>query len=164
MIISLIVAVGKNNVIGTEGKLPWRLPADLKHFKKLTEGHSIIMGRKTHESIGRALPGRRNIVITRNPDFRADGIEVAHSLEEAIKMSKAAFDTEVFVIGGGEIYKMAMPLADRIYFSRVHTSVAGDAFFPEIDLAEWAETSRETHQSDEKNQYPYSFIVYERSV
>lgn len=162
--ISIIVAVSENNVIGTEGKLPWRLPADLRRFKELTLGHPIIMGRKTYESIGRALPGRRNIVITRDQDFQAAGCEVAHSLEEAIKMSKVPFDSEVFVIGGGQVYREALPRADRIYLTRVHTRVAGDAVFPELEKLEWKIISEEFHQKDEKHEYDFTFKTYERNV
>lgn len=126
--ISIIAAVGKNLAIGKDGKLLWRISDDLKRFKQLTAGHAIIMGRKTFESIGRALPNRTNIVITRNPDFKADGVLIAGSLEEAIQK---AGDGEIFIIGGGEIYSQALPIADKLYLTLVESGVDGDTFFPD---------------------------------
>jgi len=158
--ISIIVAVSTNNVIGTQGELPWRLSDDLKHFKQVTMGKPIIMGRKTWESIGRPLPGRQNIVITRQPGFQAEGCDVVTSIDAGIA---AAGDVEeIMVIGGGQIYDVALPAAERLYLTRVHTEIEGDAFFPEIDEGEWRLVSDEQHRSDDKNEYPYSFQAYER--
>jgi len=162
MIISLIVAIAENGVIGKEGGIPWYLPADLAHFKQTTMGHPIIMGRKTYESIGRTLPGRYNVVITRQKDYRAEGCVVVGSLGQAIeKAKKAEGSNEIFIIGGEEIYNQAMPLADRIYLTKVHTSLAGDKFF-KFDQKLWRQKSNETHTADDKNPSDYEFIVLER--
>ena len=159
--ISLIVAMAQNQVIGRGGSLPWRLSADLKRFKTLTMGHSLAMGRKTFESIGRALPGRTSIVITRQADYCArPGVLVAPSLNSAIEL--AADDTELFVIGGGEIYRLAVPLAERMYVTLVDAEVAGDTFFPEVNLTEWRLVEQSHHAADEKNEYPHRFCIYER--
>ena len=160
--ISFIVAVTKNDVIGKDGGIPWYLPADLSHFKQTTMGHPIIMGRKTHESIGRTLPGRYNVVITRQKNYlAADGCVIVNSIEEALNLPKVKTDSEVFIIGGAEIYNQTMPLADRIYLTRVHTKVEGDKFF-KFDESLWREISREEHQVDDKNKYSYDFIIQER--
>ncbi len=156
MTISIIVAAAENNVIGKDNDMPWRLSADLKRFKKLTMGHHIIMGRKTFESIGKPLPGRTSVIITRNKDYRQDDCIVAHSLEEAFKMVE---DEEVFIIGGGEIYNMAFDIADKLYLTRVHATLEGDTCIPEINN-NWEEVECEKFQKDEKNQYDYSFIDY----
>lgn len=156
----MIVAAAENNAIGKDNKLPWHLPDDLKHFKNTTKGHHIIMGRKTFESNGRPLPKRTNVIITRDKNFTAEGCIIAHSLEEALEIAEN--DQESFIIGGGTIYKKAMPFADRIYLTRVHTEIEGDTFFPEIDQKEWEVKSREYHQKDEKHNYPFSIIVLER--
>lgn len=161
MRISIIVAMAQNRVIGKDNKLPWYLPADLRHFKNITMGHPIIMGRKTHESIGKALPGRRNIVVTRRPDYRAaKGCVTAHSLQQAITLSAGA--EEVFVIGGASLYREALPFAQRIYLTEVHAEVPGDTYFPAIDMAAWKEISRERFPADKKNVYSYSFVVLEK--
>lgn len=157
MTISIIAAVSKNNVIGKDNKLPWHLPADLAHFKKITSGHTIIMGRKTFESIGRPLPNRRNIVITRNTGFKAEGIEVVHSIEQAMDITKD--EEEVFVIGGEEIYKLAFPFTDKIYLTRVDAEIEGDAFFPELG-PEWEEISKVENVKDENNEYDYEFLEF----
>ncbi|MBI3318945.1 MAG: dihydrofolate reductase [Candidatus Omnitrophica bacterium] len=154
MTVSLIVAVSRNGVIGNEGKLPWRLPADLKRFKQLTMGHPIIMGRKTFESIGKPLPGRTNIVITRQKNLQACGALVAHSLEEALRLCEK--EQEAFVIGGASIYPEALGQADRIYLTEVHADFEGDARF-QLDRAGWKEASREDH-FDETSGCFYSFI------
>ena len=160
--ISFIVAVTKNDVIGKDGGIPWYLPADLSHFKQTTMGHPIIMGRKTHESIGRTLPGRYNVVITRQKNYlAADGCVIVNSIEEALNLPKVKADSEVFIIGGAEIYNQTMPLADRIYLTRVHTKVEGDKFF-KFDESLWREISREEHKVDDKNKYSYDFIIQER--
>lgn len=156
--IALVVAMAENNVIGKENKLIWHLPADLKFFKNLTTGHPIIMGRKTYESIGKPLPNRTNIIITRQPDFKAESCLVAHSLSEALMMAQQ-LDSDIFVIGGAEIYNQAMFLADTIYLTEVHHKFEGDTFFPEIDPLLWVETAREEHQADEKNPYDYAFVT-----
>ena len=156
--IALVVAMAENRVIGKENKLIWHLPADLKFFKNLTTGHPIIMGRKTFESIGKPLPNRTNIVITRQADFTAEGCLVAHSLTEALMLAQQ-LDSDIFVIGGAEIYKQAMFLADTIYLTEVHHTFEGDTFFPEIDSVLWQETSREEHKADEKNPYDYAFVT-----
>ena len=160
--ISIIVAVSTNNVIGRQGELPWRLSDDLRHFKAVTMGKPIIMGRKTWESIGRPLPGRQNIVITRQPGFQAGGCDVVMSIEEGIDV--AGDVEEVMVIGGSQVYDLALPVTERLYLTRVHAEIEGDAFFPEIDETEWRLISDESHDPDENNEYPYSFRTYERSA
>ena len=158
-IVSIIVAAGENGVIGKGGKIPWRLPADMTRFKSVTMGHPVIMGRKTYESIGKPLPGRRNIVITRQDDYRAEGSEVARSLGDALKI---AGDGEVFVIGGAEIYREALPLAKKLYLTQVGGVFEGDTYFPKIDTTVWHETSRTPGIQDEKNLYPHTFLIFER--
>ncbi|MBI3576081.1 MAG: type 3 dihydrofolate reductase [Gammaproteobacteria bacterium] len=160
MRISIIAALAENRVIGVNNTLPWRLPNDLKHFRRLTTGHAIILGRKNYESIGKPLPERTNIVITRNRDFRATGCLVAHSLDEALTL--AGNDPEIFVIGGAEIYRAALARTNRLYLTRVHATIAGDTHFPEFDETEWREISRERHERDERHAYDYSFVVLER--
>lgn len=158
-ILSAIAAMSENRVIGIENQLPWHLPADLKHFKTLTTGHPILMGRKTYESIGRPLPNRTNIIITRNADFTAPGCVVVTSIEDAITRAAEENAQEIFIIGGAEVYKQLLPHVQRIYLTIVHEQFAGDAFFPELDLKEWKEVERETHAADENNAYSYSFIT-----
>jgi dihydrofolate reductase len=158
--VSLIAAMAENRVIGVNNTLPWRLPADLKHFRKLTTGHPVIMGRRNHESIGKPLPDRANIVVTRNPDYRAPGCLVKHSLEEAL--SSAGNAEEVFVIGGAEIYRQAFDHADRLYLTMVHARVNGDTYFPDFNEHQWREISRERHEADAKHPYAYTFLVYDR--
>ena len=160
MTVSIIVAVAKNGVIGRENDLPWHLSEDLKHFKKTTMGKPVIMGRKTFESVGEPLPGRENIVVTRNRSYSAIGCDVALSLEEAIE--KAGEVEEVMILGGGQIYKEALPLTDRIYLTQVEAQVEGDARFPELDWSEWKELRRWDHPADAKNDYPCIFMVLER--
>ena len=160
MTVSLIVAASRNGVIGNKNKLPWHLPADLKRFKQLTLGRPILMGRKTFESIGKPLPGRTNIVITRQPGLQACGASVAHSLEEALRLCEG--QEEVFVIGGASIYKQSISFADKLYITRVHASPEGDTSFPEIKDVDWKMISSEDHSKDEKNEYDYSFTIYER--
>lgn len=160
MLISFVVAVDKNNLIGGNNQLVWHLPADLRHFKDITSGHAIIMGRKTFESMGRPLKNRRNIVITRQT-VEIPGCEVVHSLQEALDLCKG--DQEVFVIGGAEIFRQAMPVAGRIYLTRIHHAFEGDTYFPEPDKNKWEITEQEDHYADEKNPYNYSFITLERT-
>jgi dihydrofolate reductase len=157
--LSIIVAVAENGVIGGGNQLLWKLSSDLKRFKELTTGHPIIMGRKTFESIGRALPNRRNIVVTRQGGYAKEGIETAPSLEDAIM--RVAGEPEFFVIGGGELYRQALPHANRIYLTRVHKPFEGDTTFPELG-PEWREASREEGTVDEKNPLPHTFLVYEK--
>jgi dihydrofolate reductase len=159
MTTTIVVAISENHAIGKDNKLLWYLPNDLKHFKEITTGHTVIMGRKTYESVGKPLPKRRNIIITRQ-NITIEGCEVVGSIEAAIELCKT--EDEVFIVGGAEIYKQAMHLTDRIYLTIVHKSFDADSFFPEIDLTEWQEVAREDHEPDEKNSLPYSFITYEK--
>jgi dihydrofolate reductase len=158
--ISFLFAMGKNRVIGKDNGMPWHLPADLARFKKMTMGHTVVMGRKTHESIGKALPGRKNIVVTKSMDYKAEGCIVVHSVNEA----REYFDDneEIFVIGGTQLFNAFYPYADRLYVTYINQEFAGDTFFPEIEDAEWKRISIEKGVKNEKNQYDYSFIVYER--
>ncbi|QSR33605.1 dihydrofolate reductase [Marinobacterium iners] len=169
MRLAMIAAQSQNRVIGNNNKLPWYLPEDLKYFKRVTLGKPIIMGRKTFESIGRPLPGRTNIVITRNPDWTHDGagVRVVHSLQQAIELAESlalvnGFE-ESLVIGGAEIYALALPQADRLYLTQVHAEVQGDAHFPPLDPAQWQEMAREDFSAIEPNPYDYSFIVLDRA-
>lgn len=155
--VKIIVAKSRNGVIGDSNKLIWRLPADLANFKKITTGHSIVMGRKTFESIGKPLPGRRNIIITRNPDYEVKDCEVVNSLEEALLLT----GNDCFIIGGGEIYKQSLDIASKIYLTLVDEDFTGDTIFSELD-DNWFKSSEENFSSDEKNPYNYSFITYER--
>ncbi len=149
--------MSKNRVIGNNNELIWKLSSDLKRFKELTTGHSVVMGRKTYESIGKPLPNRRNIIITRNLEYKVDGCEIVSSLEEALLLT----NNDCFIIGGGEIYNQSIELADRIYLTLVHKEFEGDTTFPELGK-EWAKMSRKDFESDEKNEYNYSFIEYDR--
>ena len=151
--IVIIAGVSENNVIGASGKLPWHIPEDLKHFRNLTMGHSVVMGRKTFESLGKPLPGRLNIVITNQTDYKPDGVLIANSLEQALKKCKDHKFT--FIIGGQSVYEQALPLADRLEITRIHRKVDGDAFFPKIDIIDWEEVMREDHKE-------YSFVTYMR--
>jgi dihydrofolate reductase len=166
--LAIIVAAAENGVIGRNNALPWHLSEDLKYFKRVTLGKPIVMGRKTFESIGRPLPGRTNIVITRNSDYVADGVRVVQSLDQALALAEdiALIDgvDEAVVIGGAEIYSNAMPMAARLYFTEVHASVEGDAVLPQIDWARWREISRQRYAAAEPNPYDYSFVVFERSA
>lgn len=159
MTISIVVAISENKAIGKNNQLLWYLPADLKHFKSITTGHSVIMGRKTYESIGKPLPNRRNIIVTRQ-DITIAGCEVVKSIEGALAL--CAGEDEAFIVGGAEIYKQALHLTDRIYLTIVHQKFDADSFFPEINDDEWLETGREDHEPDEKNKLPYSFITLNR--
>ena len=161
MIISLIVAMDRNNIIGMDNDLPWRLSSDLKHFKEITMGKPIIMGRKTHESIGRPLPGRENIIITRDQTYVAEGCTVIHDINDMVVFCKG--QDEIMIMGGAEIYRQTLSKADMLYLTEVHAEVEGDTFFPEFDRSQWQEVSREDHQANEKNEFDYSFLVLERS-
>ncbi len=158
--LSIIVALSENNVIGRDNGLPWRLSADLKRLKGLTMGHHIIMGRRTWESLGRPLPGRQNVVITRDRNFSAEGAIIVHSLDEALKV--AANDSEVFIFGGGKVFAEALPKVEKIYLTKVHTKIDGDTFFPALNEGEWKEIERHEFSSDEKNEFDYSFVTVER--
>jgi dihydrofolate reductase len=158
--VSLIVAMAENRVIGRDNALPWRLPNDLKHFRRLTMGHPIIMGRKNHESIGRPLPGRTNIVVTRSPGYAAPGCVVANSIDAAF--TAAGNDPEIFVIGGAELYAQTLAQARRIYLTQIHATVPGDTYFPEIVGTEWSEVAREQHATDADHAFSYSFLTLER--
>jgi len=162
MVVSLIVAVSENGVIGRDGGLPWRLSADLKHFKKTTMGHHLVIGRRTWDEVGKPLPGRTMVVVTRNRRFAPADVLVAHSLEEALDIT--GDDDEPFIGGGAHIYRMALEndLVDRIYLTRIHADVDGDTFFPEVDLEMWELVSEEYHEADDRNEHSYSFLVYER--
>jgi len=160
MTLSIVVAMGARRVIGNRNALPWHLPADLAHFKAITMGKPILMGRRTHESIGRPLPGRTNIVITRNRDYTAEGCSVVHSLEEA--MQTVAGSGEIMIIGGAELYRQALPQVDILYLTCVEGEFEGDTFFPELDDAQWQETACENHAADEKNPYACRFLTLAR--
>ncbi|HTG15541.1 MAG TPA: dihydrofolate reductase [Blastocatellia bacterium] len=162
MIISLIVAMDEQRGIGKTGKLPWRLSADLKRFRELTMGHHIIVGRKTFESIGKPLPGRVMIVVTRSETYRPEGCLVAHSVEDAIQIAQDRSEAEAFICGGAAIYVGALAEADRLYLTLVHATVDADVFFPDIDETAWVETESESHTADEKNQYPFTFSLREK--
>lgn len=161
-VIKIIVACDEKNVIGKNNQLIWHLPADLKHFKNLTTGHSIIMGRKTFDSIGKALPNRNNLVVSRQNQILADGIILCHSLEEAILKAKSLSRDDIFIIGGAEIYKQALEIADQVILTRLHDYFDGDAFFPEMPSQEWEIIQTERGITDEKNPYQYSFLTYQR--
>lgn len=161
MLISAIVAVSSNNVIGRDGHLPWHLSADLKRFKTITTGHSIILGRKNYEDIGRPLPNRTNYVLTRNASFEAPGCIVCASLEAALEAARAAGETECFIIGGAAVYREAMPLVQKLYFTRVESDVDGDVFFPEWGEG-WSMESEEPFPADEKNDFATTFQVWSR--
>lgn len=158
--LTIIAAIANNNALGKNNDLIWHLPADLKRFKKITLGHHIIMGRKTFESLGKPLPDRTTIIITRNTDYKVQGCIVVHDLSDAIKA--AGEDENPYILGGAEIYKQAMPLADVLDLTLVHESFDADAFFPEIDMSVWKEVNRADHLADEKNKYDYSFVQYKK--
>jgi dihydrofolate reductase len=159
---SIIVAVDQNNGIGYQNQMPWHLPAELKRFRQLTMGHYLIMGRKTFESIGKPLPGRTTIIVTRNPSYQAEGCLVAHSLGGAIQLANTANADEVFVCGGQSIYREALEEAERLYLTRIHADYQTDISFPACDQTAWEEISSEFHPSDEKNPSPFTFFIYDR--
>lgn len=161
----MIAALAANGVIGRNNDLPWHLSTDLKRLKQLTMGHHMIMGRKTYDSIGRPLPGRIFIIITRDPNFKAEGSQVTHSLEEALRIVTASGDAEPFIAGGAEIFEQAIHRADRMYLTRVHSDVEGDTYFPEFDdVTEWRLTDSEHFEAGEKDDYPFSFLTYDRAA
>lgn len=169
MILSAILAFGENRGLGFDQKLPWHLPDDLKRFKDITRGHSVIMGRKTYESLGhsptgepmgRLLPERKNIILTRDKEYKIEGAKIVHSIEEAIE--EVRNENEAFVIGGGEIVKLALPYLDKMYLTHIEANVPADSFFPEFDLSEWKIVSEEFHPKDERHAYDFTFKVYEK--
>jgi dihydrofolate reductase len=158
--ISLIAAMDQNRLIGQNNDLPWRLPADLAYFKKVTMGQTIVMGRKTFESIGKPLPGRENVVVTSQEDYQADGVSIVHSIEELLQLNKDG--EELFVIGGAHLYEQTLPQADRLYLTEIQEEFEGDAYFPALDKREWELISKTEGIKDEKNPYLYFFTVYDR--
>jgi dihydrofolate reductase len=160
MIISIVVAIANNWVIGRNNALPWNLPADMEHFRKLTSGKPVIVGQKTYESIGKPLPGRTNIIITLNKNYTANGCLIVHSIEESLAAAKD-FE-EVMVIGGASIYEQFLPLADRLYLTLIDANIEGDTFFPEFDYSDWNEVERVKNEPDKENIYPYTFLTLER--
>jgi dihydrofolate reductase len=164
--LAMIVAAAENDVIGRDNALPWRLPEDLRYFRRVTMGKPIVMGRRTFESIGRALPGRCNIVVTTNPAFAAEGVRVAHGLDEALAVASAVAEIdgaeEIMLIGGAQLYALGLPRVGRIYLTRVHGDVSGDAFLPSVDWTQFREVAREEHAACVDNPWGYSFLVYDR--
>ncbi|HHQ4641953.1 TPA: type 3 dihydrofolate reductase [Aeromonas veronii] len=162
MKISMIAAMAHDRVIGKDNQMPWHLPADLAHFKRVTLGKPVLMGRKTFESIGRPLPGRRNLVISRNPDYQAEGIEVVGSVEAALALLAGCSVEELMVIGGGHLYAEMLPSADCLYLTQIDLAVEGDTRFPAFDDGQWQRIECESHPADEKNPHPYSFETWQR--
>ena len=165
--VSLIVAMTRNRVLGRDGDMPWRLSADLKRFKKITMGHPLIMGRKTFDSIGRPLPGRTTIVVSRSGVIDDPNVAVARGFDEAVQIARdsaggGSDDGEVFITGGAQIYELALPFVERIYLTQIHCTLEGDTFFPELDWGPWELLSQEDHRADERNNYDYSFLIYQR--
>jgi dihydrofolate reductase len=160
VIVSLMLAMSENRVIGRDGGLPWHLPKDLQHFKQVTVDHTVIMGRKTFDEIKHPLANRRNVVISRNPQFQPRGVTVVPTLDEALALG--ATEREVFVIGGGEIFRLALPRADRLYLTVVHATVEGDTYFPAFDATAWALEDEERHEADEKHAFAFTFRTYSR--
>ena len=163
MIVSIIAAMDKERGIGVDNKLPWRLSADLKRFRELTMGHHIIVGRKTFESIGKPLPGRQMIIVTRDRSYEAEGCEVVHSIEDAMKLARDRGESEAFICGGAEIYAESIAIADRIYLTLVDAEVPADTFFPKFDEGEWSERESFYHPADDRNQYPFTFKMLVRT-
>jgi len=163
MTVSIIVAASQNDVIGNDNKLPWHLPADMKYFKTVTTGHCIIMGRKTFETLGKPLPNRTNIIISRQEDFSAQGCVVVNDIHKAIEYAKGTGDTECFIIGGGDVFIQSIIWAERIYLTRIAHKFEGDTFFGPLDSSDWKLAKEERHMPDVKNKYPYSFQVYDRN-
>jgi dihydrofolate reductase len=167
MRVAMIWAMAENRVIGRDNKLPWHLPNDLKYFKRLTTGKPVVMGRKTYESIGRPLPNRVNIVVTRDESFKADGVKIVHSLQAAMDLAEAeslvSGADEVIIMGGAEIYKQGLEFADRLYITFVHAEVPGDAFFPEFELSQYQEVGRDDFYADGPNPFDYSFCIFDKN-
>ena len=166
MIVSAIAAVAANRVIGKDNDLVWSLPDDMRFFQQTTTGHHIVMGRKNYESLPakwQPLPNRTNIVVTRQKDLRIEGVLITHSVQEALDLAREAGETEVFIIGGGEIYEISMPLLDRMYCTEIHSDFEGDTYFPAFDKSEWKEVSRDFHPIDDRHAHSFDFVIYERS-
>ena len=163
MIISQIAAMSRNRVIGVDNALPWNMPNDLAYFFRVTKGHHIIMGRRNYEANGRALPDRVNIVITRNNSYHAPGCIVVETIEEALKYSQDNDQKEIFIVGGGEIYKATLDITDKIYLTIIDTELEGDVFFPKLNLNHWRMTFREAHSADESNPFNYTYYIYEKN-
>jgi dihydrofolate reductase len=167
MIVSLIAAVSKNHVIGKNNDLPWHLPNDMKYFMQTTKGHCVLMGRKNYESLPekfRPLPNRTNILITRQGNYLAPGCEIFNTIEQGIAYAKEKGETELFIIGGAEVYEATLPLADKLYLTEINATIDGDTFFPQIDKSEWKETARTTNSKDDKHKYMFDFVVYAKKV
>lgn len=165
MIVSLIVAASDNNVIGKDNWMPWDLPAELAYFRNVTRGKTVIMGRKTYDAVGRPMPNRHNIIVSRNKDLTIPTVDIVSSIEEALELAKKDHMDEVFVIGGEQIYRLAMPYADRIYLSRVHITVeGGEAFFPAFDASQWTLTRNARYEPDAENNVAYTIMVYEKNL
>jgi dihydrofolate reductase len=162
MVVSTIVATAKNNVIGKDNDIPWYLPADLKYFKKTTLNHHIIMGRNCYESIGKPLPKRTNMVLTRNPFYIVSNCYVLHSLEEALQIAEENGEEEAFIIGGAQIYELGMKYSNKLYLTEVDLEVEGDIIFPKLNMDEWELLSEEAHQADEKNEHNYTFKIFQK--
>ena len=162
MIVTFIVAMDRNRVIGKENDIPWRIPRDWEYVKETTKGYPLIIGRRNFESIGRVLPERRNIILTRDPDFFFKGCEVTHSIQEVFELCKD--EKEIFIFGGEEVYKSFLPYAEKMHITKIHHEFQGDTYFPEVDFSEWVEVSVEEGIQDEKNPYSYSFHVYVKEV
>lgn len=162
MIVSMIAAVAKNNVIGKDNKLLWKLSDDLRRFKRITSGHAVLMGRKTFESLGKPLPNRTNLVVTRDENFAAEGTHVFNQINEALEYARSEGEEELFIIGGGEIYQMMLPAANKMYLTKVHTQPEGDTFFPEIHDEEWDVINEEAHKADNRNEFDFVFLDLER--
>ena len=162
MSLSIIVAMAENGVIGRNGGLPWHLASDLKLFKDFTMGHTLLMGRKTFDEVGKPLPGRRTILITRQEDFRPPGVSIAHSMDEALRLLPEGEET--FVVGGSQIYAQTLPLATRLYLTLVKANVDGDTWFPALNFEDWTEVSRKDYLADERNDYPFTFKLFERRI
>jgi dihydrofolate reductase len=161
--LTLVVAVADNGVIGARGGMPWHLPADLQHFKRLTYGKPVLMGRLTWDSIGKPLPGRRNLVLTTDPEWRAEGAERVASLDQALALAEGDGAGELMVIGGAAVYRLALPAARRIYLTRIHATPAGDTFFPAIEAGDWEEVACRERPADERNPFDLTFLTLERS-
>lgn len=165
MTISIIAALSRNRVIGKDGDLPWKLPADMQFFKATTTDHHVVLGRKNYESIPekyRPLPNRTNIILSRNPDLAIQGCITVSTLQDAVDLANSNKEGELFIIGGGEVYKLALPIAQKMYLTEIRADIEGDVFFPEFDKSEWRETSRIHHVADEKHNYAFDFVTYDK--
>ena len=162
MTISAIVATAKDNVIGKDNKLLWKLSDDLRRFKRITSGHAVLMGRKTFESLGKPLPNRTNLVVTRDENFAVEGAHVFNQINEALEYARSEGEEELFIIGGGEIYQMMLPAANKLYLTKVHAQPEGDTFFPEIHDEEWDVINEEAHKADDRNEFDFVFLDLER--